>query len=125
MDENQNGEQNTEELNQLPPENQLPPGDNDLKDSEQPKEKKEDIDKILKILDLSSDTAKIFKLAYSDGKIDWKDGLYGLQLAKKIPSYVSAWKNAGETVREAKDIDMEELAQIGAKVIELIKNFKD
>jgi len=81
--------------------------------------KAEDIDKSLLLLDELAAIGVIFKLAYKDKKIDFKDGMYGFQLLQRLPQIISVAKSFREIIKEGKDIDPNEAIQIVAKLYEI------
>lgn len=60
----------------------------------------------------------------ADGKLSAKDIKPVVEAIKKYDVVVAAIKDGGDAIGEAKDYDMVELAQLGAEVLELVKDCK-
>jgi hypothetical protein len=61
----------------------------------------------------------------ADGKIDTKDIVPVIDAVKKYEVVIKALQGLSETLDEAKDLDMIELAQIGTIAMKLLQNSKD
>lgn len=61
----------------------------------------------------------------ADKDLSMKDTAPALAAIKQYAVVIEAVKNGGDAIGEAKDYDMSELAIIGAKTMEIIKNVKE
>ena len=83
------------------------------------KAKKQDVDKLLQLIGVLEPVGVNLKKAMHDGRIDFKDGAYGLALLQELPRFVEAFKAVGEAYEEAKDIDSKEALEIVKKLYEV------
>lgn len=65
------------------------------------------------------------KKAIADHKINGEDIPHAMELVKNHQIILDAIEGAGDSIKEAKDYDMAELAFIGSKAIEVIKAIKE
>jgi len=96
-----------------------------MSENEVVNEQNQDTDKLEFAIEELKEFGVLVKLAFADGKIDWKDGKYGLKLFNNIPDYVKIFKAIDEMVDESKDLDEGELIKIGGAVVNLILAIKN
>lgn len=92
----------------------------------EPKEvsEKKDIKEIMEFLEGLKVVVPAGVEIAADKKISMKDVKPVVEVVKKYEVVVDAVQGIGEIVPEAKDLDTIELAQIGAKVMEIVKESK-
>lgn len=98
-----------------------------MEEVKKPKKKakeKQDIDKILLLLSVIEPVGVNLKKALADGRIDFKDGMYGYALLQELPKLVAAFKGIAEAYDESKDIDANEALEIVKKLYEIGKKIE-
>lgn len=64
------------------------------------------------------------KAMMADGKVDLKDIPEAIELLKQYQTIIEAFKGAGEIPHEVKDMSVDELQAVGAKVLEIASALK-
>jgi len=82
------------------------------------------IKNILEIMDAMKIVAASVKKISADGKVSVADLVHLVDIFKNYDVLSLAVQDAGEVVKEIKDLDSEEANQILAKVFEIVASFK-
>ena len=80
---------------------------------------------ILEVADASKLTLVAGKKVFKDGKVDGADFAHVVDLVKEYDVFAAAVADIGEVVPEAKDLDEQELVVLGAKLLEVIRAYKE